>query len=72
MEGVYSVAEVVDDSNKRPDKTIFVTLQKDGDNEFSEGQWKSLCSVASLVKDNGALVFDNMKDAATSIANSAK
>ena len=29
MKGVYSIAEVVDDSNKRPNKTIFCLLQKD-------------------------------------------
>ena len=29
MTGVYSIAEVVDDSNKRPDKTIIVVLNKD-------------------------------------------
>jgi hypothetical protein len=27
MQGVYSIAEVVDDSNKRPEKTIFCLLQ---------------------------------------------
>lgn len=29
MTGVYSIAEVVDDSNKRPDKTILVILKDD-------------------------------------------
>lgn len=29
MTGVYSIAEVVDDSNKRPDKTILCVLEKD-------------------------------------------
>lgn len=31
MTGVYSIAEVVDDSNKRPDKTILCVLRKDID-----------------------------------------
>ncbi len=29
MQGVYSIAEVVDDSNKRPEKTIFCLLEKE-------------------------------------------
>lgn len=34
MQGVYSIAEVVDDSNKKPDKTIFCVLSE----EVSYGQ----------------------------------
>jgi len=30
MTGVYSIAEVIDDSNKRPNKTLFCILTKDG------------------------------------------
>ncbi len=29
MQGVYSIAEVVDDSNKRPGRTLFCFLEKD-------------------------------------------
>lgn len=29
MQGVYSIAEVIDDSNKRPNKTIFCVLSKE-------------------------------------------
>ena len=28
MEGCYSIAEVVDDSNKHPEKTVFVYLSE--------------------------------------------
>ncbi|MFQ5750560.1 MAG: nucleoside 2-deoxyribosyltransferase domain-containing protein [bacterium] len=64
MTGAYSVAEVIDDSNKRPEKTILVLLHDDGDNKFTEGQWKSLKSVAKMVKRNGGQVFDNLYFAA--------
>ena len=64
MTGVYSIAEVVDDSNKRPEKTVFVGLREDGDLKFNKGQWKSLGAVAKMVKTNGAMVFDNLKSAA--------
>ena len=29
MTGVYSIAEVIDDSNKRPERTVFCVLDKD-------------------------------------------
>lgn len=29
MEGVYSIAEAIDDSNKRPEKTLFCFLEKE-------------------------------------------
>ena len=38
MTGVYSIAEVIDDSNKRPRKTVFCVLPTDGDLSFTEGQ----------------------------------
>ena len=64
MTGTYSIAEVVDDSNKRPDKTIFVRLQEDGQKRFNAAQWKSLDAVAQMVEHNGAAVFTGLKSAA--------
>lgn len=49
MMGVYSIAEVVDDSNKRPKKTVF-SINPDG---FSKGQMKSLDQVGTMVLNNG-------------------
>lgn len=67
MTGVYSIAEVVDDSNKRPNKTIFIRLRDDDKLRFDEGQWKSLGAVVKMVSDNGGKVFDNLKSAANYI-----
>ena len=64
MTGVYAVAEAVDDSNKRPRKTILVLLRNDGDERFTEGQWKSLGELAKMVNKNGGRVFYNLKEAA--------
>lgn len=64
MTGCYAVAEVTDDSNKRPKKTVLVLLRNDGYNQFSDPQWKSLLAVARLIKRNGGQVFDNLKSAA--------
>lgn len=69
MTGVYSIAEVVDDSNKRPEKTIFIILEKDDTSKkkFNAAQLRSLEAVAELIESNGSVVFDNLKDAANYI-----
>ncbi len=62
MTGSYAIAEVVDDSNKRPNKTLFCFLDCDVNvygksKEFTEGQVISLKAVSKMVQGNGALVF---------------
>jgi len=70
MTGVYSIAEVVDDSNKRPEKTILIILREDYDLEgnnplrFDDGQWKSLNNVVRMVRQNGGQTFTYLKAAA--------
>lgn len=64
MTGVYSLAETVDDSNKRPEKTVFVMLRYDGKEKFNDGQWKSFGAVARMVRNNGGQVFVDLKLAA--------
>lgn len=54
MTGVYSIAEVVDDSNKQPHKTIFCYLTDDEDQKFSPDQIKSLDQTGRMIKENGA------------------
>lgn len=67
MTGVYSIAEVIDDSNKRPSRTVFVRLRNDGCDRFSDGQWKSLGAVAQMVERNGGACFDSLESVATHI-----
>ena len=64
MTGVYSIAELVDDSNKQPKKTVICILARDGKDEFDEGQIKSLKMVAKMAKQNGAHVCKNLDDVA--------
>lgn len=64
MNGFYSVAEVIDDSNKRPDKTLFCVLDQDDNKEFSDFQKKSLTAVGRMVQKNGAKWLDNLDDVA--------
>ncbi len=64
MTGVYSIAEVVDDSNKFPEKTIFCYLNSDETEKFSAAQIKSLEQTAKLIKQNGALCFNTLSEIA--------
>lgn len=57
MTGVYSIAEVVDDSNKQPAKTLFCVLDEDDRQFFTEGQRRSLQATQKLVKSNGVKTF---------------
>ena len=67
MIGVYSIAEVVDDSNKRPTRTVFVPLLEDEGAAFSTSQWKSMQAVSRMVSENGASVFYSLEEAADNI-----
>lgn len=60
MTGVYSIAEVVDDSNKQPSKTLFCVLTTDGNTTFNESQLKSLKQVGIMVESNGGRVFNDL------------
>lgn len=53
MKGVYSIAELIDDSNKRPRKTVFFYLAHDQSVSFDEDQLKSLRAVGKMVEANG-------------------
>ena len=43
MQGVYSIAEVVDDSNKRPKKVVFCVIEADRE---EDSDWFSLQKVS--------------------------
>lgn len=64
MQGVYSIAEVVDSSNKFPHKTLFCYLRIDRSDEFTRSQVISLQAVADLIKNNGAKVFYDLDSVA--------
>lgn len=60
IKGVYSIAEVVDDSNKQPEKTIFCVL----DDKMEHKMKHSLTAVMNLVKSNGATVCTSLQEVA--------
>lgn len=61
MTGFYSIAEVVDDSNKKPESTILCILN---DWEFNEGQRRSIDAVGDIVERNGSIVVNSLKELA--------
>ena len=77
MRGVYSIAEVVDDSNKRPEKTIFCIVTADFSNTgdiimFDEQQLKSLDKVGVMVQNNGGKYFRTLREVAKFLNNTNK
>lgn len=73
IKGVYSIAEVVDDSNKRPEKTLFLNLY-DFDKEFPHlSEYRkmahSLKAVENLLKENGVKCFDSIEAVAEFLNN---
>jgi hypothetical protein len=69
MTGFYSIAEVVDDSNKRPEKTIFSFIHEDEGQTFSEHQLKSLEQTGKMIKENGAQFFTTLEEIADYLNN---
>lgn len=73
MQDFYAIAEAVDDSKKRPGKTIFCFLDKDIPRcehiyeelkEFNKAQIKQLEQVAELVLRNGGKCFRTLTEVA--------
>lgn len=60
IKGVYSIAEVTDDANKRPEKTIFCVLEEG----MEEQMLKSLKAVKNLVSGYGVYTCSTLKDVA--------
>ena len=68
MTGVYAIAEAVDDSNKRPERTVFCVLERDVDSSgeqkcFTGGQVRSLTQVGKMIERNGAKVCGSLEQA---------
>ena len=67
LKGVYSIAEIIDDSNKRPEKTLLCILY----DNFNPKMAHSLHAVENLAKDNGVTIFKSLNEV-TSFLNSQK
>ncbi len=64
MTGFYSIAEVVDDSHRRPEKTVFAFLTTDDKKEFSVDQLKSMKALVKMLKINKVECFASLKSVA--------
>lgn len=64
IKGVYSIAEIVDDSNKRPEKTLFLNLYQEDERKSTKQMSRSLKAVEKLLEENRAKCFDSIEDAA--------
>ncbi len=72
MEGYYSIAEVVDDSNKRPNKTIFCVLEEANGKRFNKKEIKSFMMIKKMIISNGAMVCSNLDEIADYLNNYEK
>ena len=66
MEGIYSIAEAVEESNKRPERTIFVILDKVVNGKeirtFTEHMKRSLQVTGELIERNGGQFFNSLEE----------
>lgn len=65
IKGVYSIAEVVDDSNKRPFKTLFCVLYDGIEREMEH----SLKAVENLLTENNVKTFHSLREIAYFLNN---
>ncbi len=64
-----SIGFVIDDSNKRPQKTLFCVLENDDSLRFDQFQIRSIYQVAKMVVENGGKFFTNINDVAKFLNN---
>ena len=65
MKGLYSVAELVDGSNKNPANTVGAFLKSDDDATFDSDQWRSVTAIAALLRQNGTKCFFSIEEIAS-------
>ncbi len=64
MAGLYSIFEVADDSNKRPDRTVCCFLKAHGGREFDAGTWRGIEKMKRDLVRNGAVVCEDLEGVA--------
>lgn len=62
MLGYFSIAEMIDDSNKFPQKTIVCFIKSYQDRWFNDKQWHSILAITDMLRKNGARVYFDMND----------
>ena len=64
MQGVYSIAEAVNDSKNVLRTCIFCVTKEEDDRDWTKGELKSLDATAKLIKRNGGVVLNNLEEVA--------
>ena len=67
MEGVYSIAEVVEDSHAYPSRVYVCFLQEDEGRMFTAAQEKSLQAVARLLQWHGVTCYHTLPEVAAAL-----
>lgn len=65
MIGYLPIADVIDESNKRPKKTLMCILEEDDGYEFTYQQLLSLEYIGKIVIANGGILFKSLLEVAT-------
>lgn len=65
MTGIFSVAELVDASNKNPAFTVACFLKSDEETAFDDGQWRSILATVILLRQNGTKCFFSLEEVAS-------
>lgn len=64
MMGVFSIAEVVNDSMKLKEKCIFCVTKEDDDRDWTKAELKSLDATSRLIANNGGTVLYSLNEIA--------
>jgi len=72
LSSFYSIAEVIDDSNKRPKKTIFCFIPEDEDKKFTTFQVKSMTAIGQMVKKNGGSWLNSVDEVVNFLNSNGK
>lgn len=72
MAGLYSIFEVADDSNKRPNKTVCCFLRACNGREFDAGTWRGIEKMKRDLVRNGATVCDDLEGVAAFLNAAAR
>ena len=64
MQGVFSIAEAVNDSQILNSRCIFCITKEDDDRDWTKGELKSLDATSNLIKNNGGTVLSDLDEVA--------
>ena len=64
MQGVYSIAEAVNDSKNVLRTCIFCVTKEEDDRDWTKSELKSLDATAKLIERNGGVVLNSLEDVA--------